>query len=234
MTSNTLEVQTSALNNSQKGLIYSPFFYASQNSDGVWHQTDPAILNYFPFPQNKNLLQWMCRGLFLPIPGMLFKKEFLKDVGYWRVDIITSEDWQYLWRIGMIEPFPLHSKDNAFLYRIHGNQSTLENSNNLKRDIEKLNVLKEIESVFWSRNLLNKTDKLYFKNKYYQTFRFGAPELTQFSSENQDNSIKNKLFGTYNRINQKFGRVITRSNWQTMHGPVCSGQVLENYLSMIN
>jgi hypothetical protein len=233
MTKNTLEVQVKKLKETGKGFATGPYIYASE-VNGNWVAKDNLILNYSNFHQNKPLRHWMIWGLFIPIPGMLFTREFLNKAGFWPEEMITSEDWAYLWRMAMIEPFPAHTNECAFIYRLHREQSTGANLNNTERDREKYQVLKQI----YERDIMNGSfstfEKLLFRNKFYQIARI-----------TQDVSLKEELYRTagkkatqiliweYFRINQKIGRVQTRTDWQPFHGSIGSSMLFNNYMENI-
>ena len=217
MTTNTLEVQVETLEKSNKGFVTGPYFYASEKN-GKWIPKDNVILNYHNFPQNKPLWHWMIWGLFITIPGMLFKKDFLNKVGPWPEDVITSEDWLYLWRMSQTEPYPAHDNRCAFIYRLHGEQSVGSNFNNLNRDKEKAKVLQSIYKTDVKENKkFTWLEEKQFLNKFYQ-----------MAMVTQDEEFKNKLISisgsiakqiyAYHRLKMKIGRIKTKTDWQPMHG----------------
>ncbi len=105
MTGNTLQVQYEVLSKSGKGFVYSPYILAGEQTPGVWHQSDVAIMAFHPFDAAYPLHYHMAvHNLFIPIPAMLFRRDLLNEVGPWREDVVASEDWDYLWRISLLEP----------------------------------------------------------------------------------------------------------------------------------
>ena len=227
MSVNTLEEQVKVLKNSNKNYITSPYFYAKKENN-KWTLTDNIILNYNNFPQNKPLWHWMIWDLFITIPGMLFKKEFIKKVGPWPTEMITSEDWLYLWKIAKLEPYPAHSNKCAFLYRIHNKQSTGNNFNNLQRDTERYKILKEIYNTELNNNNLNISQKLIFRNKFYQIKRqITDPKLTKLL--NNDIKYIDKYIWQFIRIKNKLGRIKTKTDWQPMHSPYICDNIFERY-----
>ncbi|MDI3318627.1 glycosyltransferase family 2 protein [Pinibacter soli] len=233
MTKNMLEVQAKKLLESRKGYVTSPYFYAKKIDNNKWEPQDGAILNYNSFPIHKPLTYWMIKGLFITIPGMLFTKDFIASVGLWPEKMITSEDWAYLWRIAMIEPFPAHTNECAFLYRVHESQSTGSNLTERLRDKEKFEVLKEIyTSDIRSSSQFSFFDKVLFRNKFYQ--------LARVTSDKEFKNELAQLFGKtqfviwqYLRIQHKYGRLKTKTSWQPMHGVCSNKKQLETYLKMI-
>ena len=235
MTNNTLEVQYELKHTSGKGFVYSPYFYATQRSSGEWKQTELAILNYFPFDERKPLHYWMAvENLFITIPGMLFKRALLDAVGSWREDVTASEDWEYLWRISLLEPRPAHTNACAFLYRVHGQQTTESNFSNVQRDVDKVIVLEEIlNSAVKDQHVSSKEIK-FIENKLFQLYRThkGANIELERRLEKYD-SFSNKLNWQRFRLDQKLGRLKTKTNWQPCHGPLVSEDQFREYMKMI-
>ncbi len=232
MTTNTLEVQVETLEKTGKGYVTGPYFYASE-INGEWVPKDNVILNYNNFPQNKPLWHWMIWGLFITIPGMLFKREFLNKVGSWPEEIITSEDWLYLWRMAQIEPYPAHDNRCAFIYRLHGQQSVGSNYNNLKRDKEKYSVLKSIfEADIKSNKKYSWLEKQLFVNKFYQ-MAFVCQE-TDFKGQLIDTSGKYAfIIWQYYRLKMKLGRIRTSTEWQPMHGASLAINLIQDHLTKV-
>ncbi len=232
MTTNTLEVQVETLEQTNKAFVTGPYFYASE-TDGEWIPKDNVILNYNNFPQNKPLWHWMIWGLFITIPGMLFKREFLDQVGFWPEDIITSEDWLLLWRMSQIEPFPAHDNRCAFLYRLHREQSVGNNLDNLKRDKEKYHILKNIYTNYFQKSSeYTWFEKQLFLNKFYQMAHVCSDKA--FKKELIENSGKlPSWFYQYYRLKMKLGRIKTKTDWQPMHGVINSNNKISNFLNNI-
>lgn len=228
MTANTLEVQLQTLIETGKPFVTSPYYYASE-TNGVWTPTDNIIINYHGFPQHNPLAHWMIWGLFIPIPGMMFRRNFLDKVGFWPEECVTSEDWQYLWRMAQYEPYPAHTAKCAFIYRVHPAQSTGENMNNEQRDREKFKILQTIYNQDIAKSNYSAFEKMLFRNKFYQMARVTS-----------ENNFKTELLKTagnfqslvwqYYRIKMKLGRIKTKCEWQVMHGVVNAGNIQKEYL----
>ncbi|MDH5379456.1 MAG: glycosyltransferase [Cyclobacteriaceae bacterium] len=235
MTNNTLEVQYKALISSGKGFIYSPYFYAAFHNEKGWEQTNDPILNYFPFNESKTLHYWMAvKNLFITIPGMLFKRELLEEVGPWREDVTASEDWDYLWRLSLVEPYPAHTNACAFLYRVHGNQTTESNFSNVQRDMDKVNVMEDILNNAIKDKQISGKERKALENKLFQLYRThkGTNEELELRFEKY-NTFSNKLYWQIFRMDQKLGRVKTGTNWQPCHGPLVSNPKFGEYMKMI-
>ncbi|WP_075590608.1 glycosyltransferase family 2 protein [Labilibacter marinus] len=233
MTSNTLEVQVETLEKSDKGYITGPYFYASEENE-QWIPKDNVILNYHNFPQNKPLWHWMIWGLFITIPGMLFRRDFLDSVGPWPEDIITSEDWLYLWRIAQKEPYPAHDSRCAFIYRLHGEQSVGNNFDNLKRDKEKFKILKNIfESDIKPSDKYTWWQKQIFINKFYQTARVCIDPCFKQELLSISGNFSKIIWQLY-RLKMKWGRIKTKTDWQPFHGVNLDKVMVSNYTNFIN
>ncbi|WP_018343061.1 glycosyltransferase family 2 protein [Cytophaga aurantiaca] len=231
MTPTSLYEQAKALLQSNKKFITSPYIYA-ECIHGEWKSPEEIIMNYNSFSQTRSLQHWMIWGLFIPIPSMLFRKSFLEQIGPWPTDIVTSEDWIYLWKLAQEEPFPGHINTCAFIYRLHVYQSTGANMDNLSRDKEKFRILQQAYNHSMRSEHFSWFDRLIFKSKYYQ-----------MATVTKDEAFKKILLdaagtgqwaiGLYYRLKMKIGRKLTASNWQPMHGISRSENLLNDFLKSI-
>ena len=114
MTRDTLQLQSQALHTSGAEFVYSPYFFATA-TQGRWTPTDNVILSFNPVRDAPFWHYMAIDGLFIPVPAMLFKKDFLERVGPWREDVIAYEDWDYLFRISLLEENPKHLNECAFI-----------------------------------------------------------------------------------------------------------------------
>jgi glycosyltransferase involved in cell wall biosynthesis len=232
MSENSLEIQLQILVSSDKSYITSPYIYATERNH-IWYSEPEIILNYYPKATTKPLSHWMIGGLFIPIPSMLFRKDFLDQVGLWPEDIITSEDWLYLWRIAQLEEFPAHTDQTVFIYRLHGDQSTGDHLDALTRDQEKFRILKIIDKTLFGNEKYSWLDRKMFRIKYYQ-----------MATVTKDDSFRSELihaagkgtsvFWLYYKIKMKFGRMKTKSDWQPMHGVSNEKVIVQKYLNYFN
>jgi glycosyltransferase involved in cell wall biosynthesis len=236
MTNNTLEVQATVLDQSDRGFIYGPYFYAKRNESGEWQQTDPAILNYYPFDTSKPLHYWMAvKNLFITIPGMLFKRALIDEVGSWREDVVASEDWDYLWRLSLLEPQPAHANECAFLYRVHGRQTTEDNFDHSQRDMDKIRVLEDVIKSARQHKKVQKKESLYLSNKLYQVWRINNKRKVSTAGElAKYNTLYSRLLWQKIRVEQKKGRIVSGTNWQPCHGPLISEKAFERYVRSIS
>lgn len=233
MTANTLEVQSYELAKSAKAFIYSPYFYAEEVSSAKW-SSDNIVLNFKPFDQNFPLWHFMMvDGLFITIPGMLFKKELLDEVGLWRADVVAYEDWDYLFRVSLLEPNPAHTQRCAFVYRLHPVQTTGNNFSNQQRDKDKVIVLQDINNKFLKDTRFTYVEKMAFLNKFYQSYRVTPPLHPVKEMLSPYNVLTQRLVWQWLRIKYKLGRLKTKTDWQPCHGALKSEEQIKRYLSLI-
>jgi len=231
MTSNTLQLQSDVLGKSKKKFVYSPYFFATEEN-GVWIPTDNVILNYFPFGSKPLWHYMMIDGLFITIPGMLFKKDFLDQVGPWREDVVAYEDWDYLFRMSLLEANPMHTNDCAFLYRVHDSQTTGTHFSDKQRDYDKVVVLKDLyEKRIKNGPGISNYEKAFFLNKFYQIGGV-AHGPSETDTLRYRNSFKQNLIWQFLRLRLKLGRMRTHTNWQPCHGPLVSREIVENYITL--
>lgn len=207
MSPNTLEVQCDTLNSTCAEYVYSPYIHARQNYDGSWLPVDGYMIQHGAYPSNRNLRQWMCRGLFICIPSMMFKRSLLDKVGAWRTDITAYEDWDYLWRIATLSSQSIHTNRCFFVYRIHGDQTTEAHYSNAQRDIDKRAMLSHLKINYFLG--LTWLDAIWFDHYLY-------PNYSGFWSY-------------YFRFIKKIGRLKTNSPWQPEHGVLYGKEFLNKF-----
>ena len=96
----------------------------------------------------------MLQSFFIAIPCFLFKRSCIKQLSPWRENVITYEDWIYLWEISKKNVRISHTNKGCFFYMIHGRQSTVGNLSNKERDYEKgLIVLPVFEAQYLNKDI---------------------------------------------------------------------------------
>jgi glycosyltransferase involved in cell wall biosynthesis len=234
MSSNTLAQQSVSLENSSAGFLYSPYFRANLNSRGHWENPDSIIMHYYPFDADRPLNYHMVRGLFIAIPGMLFRKQLLKDVGKWPEGVRAYEDWEYLWRLGLMEPHPVHTNQTIFLYRQHGLQTTQNHSDDLQRDMEAVLVYEKIMANYFESYSSGWVELNWFKARISAIIK-KYPSTDFFRSRSQTYlSLTNDLISFYLRLNNKMNRLKTGTSWSVSYGPVRSMDKINEWLSIFN
>jgi glycosyltransferase involved in cell wall biosynthesis len=215
MSSNKLKIQTSLLFNSAAGFVYCPFVKAIENEYGLWQQVD-AVMQYNPVPCDRPLHEWVCRG-WCPITQIaLFKKELIRDIGKWNQDIFTHEDLEYWYRIGLHEPYPLHTRDCFVVYRQHKEQLTNNHTHKMVFAQNHLYSLSQIkEQIHYSYPL---DTRLIFQAKSYSNLAFLKRNKMPYNPLNFDEICW--LANPYYRIYNKLQRLQTGTMWEKMYGPL--------------
>lgn len=129
----------------------------------------------------------------------------------------------------MIEPYPAHTNECAFIYRVHENQSTGANLNNEARDKEKFEVLSRIFNQDVRNSSFSWFDKQLFLNKFFQMYRVSVDLQFKQKLNVYKNPFSYFIWQWY-RINMKFGRIKTKSNWQPMHGVLISDDKINDFI----
>lgn len=218
MSGNTLEVQVKTMLSTGKPYVTGPYFYASE-VDGKFKPCKDIIYNYNPVYYKRGLKKNMIKGLFIPIPGMLFTRSFLQRLPPWPEAMLSSEDFLFLWNAANLEPLPAHNNSCAFIYRVHGKQTTGNNLHDTEKAAQKLTVFAEIYEKILSDNSLKWADKIIFRNHFYSMARF-----------TKDNALKQKLLKLSGkapelvwqtlRIAAKLDRVTSATDLPKMHGAI--------------
>ena len=91
MTKNKLAVQALLLKERKGDFVYGPWVRASNEND-AWKQLD-VIMQYYPVP--KGLMKnHVLRGWCNITQSALFSHDLIKEVGLWREDFLTHEDYE--------------------------------------------------------------------------------------------------------------------------------------------
>jgi len=234
ITRNKFSSQLKELKRTGAGSVYCPHVHVSwDDADHQWVQKD-VILQYKKIPDCLDLHKCMVRGFFTIIPGFLFDRVFLDELGPWREDCVAYEDWDYLWRIAELCPSPPHTNECCYFYRVHGTQTTGADFNDIERDRQKIEVFRNIWDKHISADLkLGQTGRNFFKAQIYSTMlknqnRDLDPELFHSLS-----TLPVILSAAYLRIESRVNRMLTGTNWQLMHG-VCKDPLnFENYRKLL-
>lgn len=214
LTRDKIEAQARMLIDQNLDMVYGPYFMASETAQAPgWQQVD-VIMQRRALP-SPDLLKWILRGWNIITQACLFRREFLERCPPWDSDLITYEDYLYLFRLGLSQPRIGHCPEGAVLYRQHGGQSTLGHTQAISRSRDKIEVMRRMQQdAPWNR--------LDFVTKRLFDGRFSAAlehHITLESLEKQpiaDGASRiNKVF---NQIHNKFERLKTGTAWETMHG----------------
>lgn len=231
MTLNKLEMQSNLLLSSDKGMIYGPYVKAFQDTNGMWKQQD-VIMNYFPLPKNHGLDIWGLRGWCIITQACLFDHNLLKEVGFWRTDLMPHEDKEYLYRIGKLEKFPLHENETGVIYRQHGEQITDNMTNRIQRAYDCINAYRLIEEQIDDQpDLLS---KMIFDSHIYNTIMYLKEEKKDVQNLSNYLNLENKIKSFIYRFYSKYERMKTNSDWETMHGINNSEENFEKILKKLS
>lgn len=226
MTPRKMELQARALLETSADMAYGPYVQAIEKSDGIWEQVD-VIMQAQPLPDT-NLLKWMLRGWNAITQAMLFRRSFLERCPAWDAELITHEDYLYMTRLAAQLPRLIHVPTEAVLYRRHGGQSTENHTVIASRSQDKLVVMHLIEQEGLAQSASPLTKALWGGRVALATDFAAAQGVVgdNFAKSSKFNSV---LYRLYN----KFERLKTGSQWETMHGINASPEAFARIASQI-
>ena len=225
MTRNAISSQVASLEQTLADMVFSPYFKA-ELKEKDWTQLD-EVMFYNYSSRRLNLYQQMIRGVFIPIPCFLFRRSALNLK--WIENYTNYEDWIYLWNIAKSKPKIAHENESAFLYRIHGPQSTMNNFNISTRDRQKLDclvpVLMQYDSTFF--------DSCLAKGRiYHEIITISDPEVKK-EYEAIVKKVSYQLCGYIYRIVAKLERMKGGGKWGRLYGATSDKNVFQNYMKLI-
>lgn len=215
MTKGKLEEQARALELSGADIAYGPYVQAEETKDG-WIQKD-VVMQWNALPNSHNLTEWMLRGWNAITQACMFRREFLNGLPAWDEQLITHEDYLYLFRLSSANPKLIHVPKEGVLYRQHGAQSTDKATQNLSRAKDRLQVLMEMRKAIFTAKA-GFLSKGLFAGRFKQSF-----DYLESLSENMrpyrgflktGDSLWKSIYTIYN----KKERMKTGNAWETMHG----------------
>jgi glycosyltransferase involved in cell wall biosynthesis len=141
---NKLEVQASLLERSGADIAYSPWVPAHIESRQV--QIDKQVFQQRELPHNLNPLACFLRGWVSVFQALIFRRSFLQKVGFYRTDLMPSEDSEFLFRILLQQPVMKFCPDCLVLYRSHtSGQITGSGTSSIHRSQDWYNFIKIID-----------------------------------------------------------------------------------------
>lgn len=228
MTKNKLEKQFHALESTGLDMAYGPYVQAMEEENS-WVQKD-VVMQWTPFGQELTLCDWMLRGWNSITQACLFRKELIDKCPPWDEQLITHEDYLYLFLLSLQNPGIVHVPDEAVLYRQHGKQSTDQATISGARARDKMDVLIQM------RSLLDNVQAHYFSKGLfkgrlslnYTYLKTQGMDPRRYAGYIQAGDVLWQwIYRMYNRsMRQKTGTL-----WEPMHG-VSSSQ--SDYLKIIN
>lgn len=229
MTRDKLAVQAQLLEQSGKGMVYGKYVQAIENSVGEWQQKD-VVMQELPFPETLPMWEWVLRGWCSITQACLFDKYFLdKEVGLWREDMMTHEDFELMFRIGKACPYPAHTNKGGVIYRQHGSQITDNDTKIIDRGLDGLKamtlMLEQLpQSPHWATNIV-------FEGRRYLALEFLRQKnvKTDVLAHYQSAAFA-KWYSILYRVYLKIENKKTNSFWQTMHGVSADKHIFEKII----
>jgi len=230
LTLNCLEVLANKAEETGKGIVYSPYLYASSSGVGQWSALD-VVLTYSPVG-NLSWHHYMAKGFFTSTNAMLFSREVIEKSGGWLPEMVY-EDYEFLWRLTAIEPCPAHTNECCYFYRIHGNQTMGNQTSSRLRDEVKVRIFRKMYDDFKPGSVnYNPLTAAMLHAKIAETV-FHKPPLPAELTIGFHTSIVDRLLIFYLRVENKIGRLKTRTNWQPYHGPTSNESIINHYLQLL-
>jgi GT2 family glycosyltransferase len=139
---NKLETQTKLLEQSGADIAFSP--WAKLRIEGRSVSFENHVLQQKMPPARLSLPCWWLRGWSTVFQSLLFRRSFLKRVGFYRTDLMLGEDGELFFRALTSSPRVAFSAQPLTLYRVHSvNKITQdEGSSKARRIIDWARCLK--------------------------------------------------------------------------------------------
>jgi len=228
MATNKLELQVKALEASGADMAYGPYVKAEETAEG-WLQKD-VVMQWSAISTGLTLQDAILRGWNAITQACLFRREFLNRVPAWDEKLITHEDYLYLFRLSLENPRLIHVPEAGVLYRQHGAQSTDQETKNISRAKDRLQVLIEMRKELSSKESAWFSSML-FSGRLFQAYQFlkeAGEDVRPFSGfVNAGDSLCQQLYKIYN----KQQRMKSGNAWEPMHGTSASPQ---HYKQILN
>ncbi|HRH34870.1 MAG TPA: glycosyltransferase family 2 protein [Catalimonadaceae bacterium] len=214
LTHRKLEHQFRALEQSGAEMAYGPYV-ACEELDGQWIQRD-GIMQAGPLPDSHSLREWMLRGWNSLTQACLFRKTLIDKLQPWDEQLITYEDYLYLFRLSLENPTLTHVPDEGVIYRQHGAQSTDSQTKSISRSQDKMEVLVQMKELL-PNSASDWLSSGLFRGRLIQNYSFykasgGDPRRYAGFVDFQDHFWK-LIYRLYN----KQMRVKTGTAWEPMH-----------------
>ena len=114
---NKLEVQAGLLSRTGADVALGPWVKA--RIDGRTLALEDHVLQQELPPAKISLPCWWLRGWSTVFQSLLFRRTFLEKVGFYRTDLMPSEDTEYFFRLLTSFPRVAFSSDALMIYRLH-------------------------------------------------------------------------------------------------------------------
>jgi glycosyltransferase involved in cell wall biosynthesis len=215
MATDKLESQVRALEKSGADMAYGPYVKTQKTEKG-WIQKD-AIMQWLPITRNLSLTNAILRGWNAITQACLFRKSFLDSAPKWDENLITHEDYLYLFRLSLLNPRLVHVPQSGVLYRQHGAQSTDQETRTRSRAKDRLQVLVEMrKSIATGRSGM--FSRALFSGRLKQAYDFLESQGEDMRPYRGFIQAGDPVCKILYRIYNKQMRIQTRTNWEPMHG----------------
>jgi glycosyltransferase involved in cell wall biosynthesis len=227
MTRNKLQVQAELLHEKNADFIYGPWVKAV-NENGVWEQSD-VIMQYFPITKGL-LADYVLKGWCNITQSVLFKRDLIDEAGIWREDLMPHEDFEFWFRIGKVAKSYFHENRSCVIYRQHQQQITDKEVSDKARWLDGLKARDIIEKEIDYKPSLNslilfKADSASSKFKFIK--KYGKGNCVQISTVEL-------AYQYISRIQGRFGKFLTGTPWQKMHGVLREKpEIFSNYVNQM-
>ena len=188
----------------------------AQEIEKEWLQKD-VLMQWESFSENHSLTEWMLRGWNIITQACLFRKDFINKANPWNEQLITHEDYLYLFKLSLLNPICVHVPDETVIYRQHGQQSTDNQTISKTRAQDKMEVLSEIRTLLSSTNA-DWVSKGLFLGRLAKNYSFlgksGVDQRRYSGFISPTDYLWTFIYRFYNNRKRK----ATGTNWEPMHG----------------
>lgn len=114
---NKLEAQARAMQADQADIVFSP--WVKLNFNGRRVSLEDRVLQQKMPPANLSLPCWWMRGWSTVFQSLMFRRSFLGKAGFYRTDLMPSEDTEFFFRLLTSSPRVAFTDETLMLYRLH-------------------------------------------------------------------------------------------------------------------
>lgn len=114
---NKLEAQAKVLDRTDADIVFSP--WVKLKIEGQKVSLEDHVLQQAMPPEETSLPCWWLRGWSTVFQSLLFRRSFLNKVGFYRTDLMPSEDTEFFFRLLTSSPVVEFTGKALALYRLH-------------------------------------------------------------------------------------------------------------------
>jgi len=114
---NKLQQQVETLEHTNGDIAYSPWskFYFEERM----LKPQNNVIQQKGLPNNLNPMDWFLRGWTIVFQACMFRHSFIKRIGFYRTDLMPTEDSEFLFRMLTEQPKIEFVSDCLTIYRLH-------------------------------------------------------------------------------------------------------------------